>query len=207
MTDYHEPRRRARKQKSLILTIDTDSAISESYRNHPYSANALQDTSAKRRPSLAPPTPIIPSPQRQVYHPADPPPSTRAMMKRLLAKPAPVQLSVDTHEDLAQEITLLPPPPRKGSLLVPQSPNDFDKSIRALDLVGQVDISILPETDLVERSQSRAEHRSPSPTPSSGKRQRNILRRRPSGTTKNSKSTPGTLLFPLFFALHFTDVV
>ena len=206
MTDYHEPRRRARKQKSLILTIDTDSAISESYRNHPYSANALQDTSAKRRPSLAPPTPIIPSPQRQVYQSADPPPSTRGMMKRLLAKPAPVQLSVDTHEDLAQEITLLPPPPpRKDSLVVPQSPNDFDKSIRALDLVGQVDISILPETDLVERTQSRAEHRSPSPTPSSGKRQRNILRRRPSGNTKNSKSTPGT--YPSFSPFFFCPPV
>lgn len=85
--------------------------------NHPYSAAAL----AARHPSTSNP---------------------RAMMKRLLSKPAPPSSSTThrKHQETVQEI-IISPPPRTDSL-PPQSPNEFDKSIRALDLVGQIDISM-----------------------------------------------------------------
>jgi hypothetical protein len=128
--------------------------------------------------------------------------STRGMMKRLLAKPAPpsspsAPFSLpsmkpfhheDDHktqstqdQDPVQEITISSSQPN-DALVTPRSANEFDKSIRALDLVGQIDISMAPCT--TTSSDFLAE---PS---GSVKKQRNVFRRRPSGTAITTPSVP-----------------
>lgn len=183
---------------------------------HPYSAAALGN---RRLPSPSPIVPSTPIPRANLSHQApyqrrpsassipnlSDAPNTRGLMKRLLAKPAPTSSSVvtiptdrdefQTNEDPGQEITI----PRSSNSL--PSPNEFEKSIRALDLIGQVDISMAPGT-----LQDREQAQTPSP-PGSRKKQRNVLRRRPSGFTQTTASqvpispSPG---MPPFFAFPFT---
>ena len=200
------------------------------HHRHPYSAAALGQDDPHRRPSLSspsPPTPFVPStplpranPSASVanhhYQPfqqrpstatstsssnLSDTPSTRGMMKRLLAKLAPPspptapfsfpsmrpgfhfeddhekEIAFSQDQDTAQEITVSSSLPING-LSTPRSPNEFDKSIRALDLVGQTDFS-LPYF-VTKR-----------------KKQRNVFRRSPSGTaiTKPSVPTSGNFVF------------
>jgi len=210
----------------------------------------LTNHAPRRRPSLAsplPPTPIVPStplpranPSRTQSHhyqlpayqqqqrpstapstfSADPP-DTRALMKRLMAKPAPPSssaavavgsphmLSDEQHKTSSQdqgpvqeiEISVQP---TSDSLSPPQSPNEFYKSIRALDLVGQTDISMSPciisittETreslDVVQRQEPNLEPdetlNKPPRESGSAKKQRNVLRRRPSANIKNTTAS------------------
>ena len=136
------------------------------------------------------------------------PPTARGMMKRLLAKPAPpsspsapfsspsmrpglyhANSNEDDHEKQItcphdhQEITLSSSP-STDDLLTPRLTNEFDKSIRALDLVGQIDISMSPCTStyldcVIE-------------PPESAKKQRNVFYRSPSGTAVTIPSVPTT---------------
>ena len=139
--------------------------------------------------------------------------STRGMMKRLLAKPAPpsspsAPFSLpsmkpfhheDDHktrttqdQDPVQEITTS----SNDVLVTPRSTNEFDKSIRALDLVGQLDFSMVPCT--TTSSDFLAE---PS---GSVKKQRNVFRRRPGGTAVTTPSVPTSPSSgsPLFFVSY-----
>ena len=216
MSEHHEPRRRAVSTKAFT--------------NHPHSADALGENVPKRRPSLAsplPPSPIVPStplprPNPSVVNhqrllqqrpstatstsssnPSDPP-STRALMKRLLAKPAPPSspsspspsMSTGFHhpntneDDHERHIACSRDQDSPSSALpTPRSTNEFDKSIRALDLVGQIDISMTHCTtaglDFITEA------------PGFAKKQRNLFRRRPSGTVTAPVPTSGT---PLFFS-------
>lgn len=185
----------------------------------------------KRRPSLSsplPPTPIVPSTPLPRRNPSvhqrslqqrpstassgssarsnlSDPPSTRGLMKRLLAKPAPPSsppsspsapspsLSMSpgfhhpntTEDDHERHITCsqVEDPPT-DALPTPCLTNEFDKSIRALDLVGQIDISMTPCTT--------------TETPGFANKQRNVFRLRPSGS---AASTPPVLTSgnPLLF--------
>ena len=221
MSEHREPRRRAVSTKGST--------------NHPRSAAA---PGAKRRPSLAsplPPSPSVPStplprPNPSVANHQRPlqqrpstatststtstlsdPPSTRGLMKRLLAKPAPpsspsapsppLSMSPGFHhantneDDHERHITCShDQDPPADVLLTPRSTNEFDKSIRALDLVGQIDISMTPSTttgiDFITEP------------PGFANKQRNIFRRRPSGSAVTTPPVPtlGTPL-SLFFLL------
>ena len=225
MSEHREHRRRAVSNKALT--------------KHPHSAAALGEDVPKRRPSLAsplPPSPIVPStplprPNPSVANHQRPvqqrpstatstsssnlsdPPSTRGLMKRLLAKPAPpsspsapspsFSMSPGFHhantneDDYERHITCSQDQdPPTDALLTPRSTNEFDKSIRALDLVGQIDISMTPSTtaglDII------------TDPPGFANKQRNVFRQRPSGTAVTTPPVPtllsfGTLLFLFFF--------
>ena len=222
MSEHREPRRRAVSTKGST--------------NHPRSAAAL---GAKRRPSLAsplPPSPIVPStplprPNPSVANHQRPlqqrpstatststsstlsdPPSTRGLMKRLLAKPAPPSSPIasspspsmspgfhhaNTNEDdHERHITCShDQDPPTDALLTPHSTNEFDKSIRALDLVGQIDISMTPSTiaglDFIAEPSGFAN------------KQRNIFRRRPSGSAVTTPPVPTLGTPPPFFSFPF----
>jgi hypothetical protein len=178
----------------------------------------------KRRPSLAsplPPSPIVPStplPRGNHQRPRtassarSDPPSTRGLMKRLLAKPAPPSSPSapsspsmcpgfhhpNTAEDdyeLERHITCSQDHPPSDAPPTPRSTNEFDKSIRALDLVGQIDISMSPYAtaglDFITEPLGFAN------------KQRNLFRLRPSGSavTTPPALSPGTPPLFLFFFL------
>lgn len=184
----------------------------------------------KRRPSLSsplPPTPIVPSTplprpvnQRSLQQrpstntssgssarsnlSASDPPSTRALMKRLLAKPAPPTSPPSSPSAPSMSPAFHHPntteddpcsqdeDPPTDALPTPRSTNEFDKSIRALDLVGQIDISMTPiiaGLDFITE------------TPGFANKQRNVFRLRPSGsavTTPPVLTSGNHLLFFLF---------
>lgn len=224
MSEHRERRQRAVSTKAFT--------------NHPCSAAAHNP---KRRPSLAsplPPTPIVPSTrpipsvtnhQRSFQqHPStatsvsstnlSEPPSTRALMKRLLAKPAPPSSPIapflspsmrpgfhhanpntneDDHEthitcsqdqDLGRHFITISSSPPADAPMTSRSTNEFDNSMRALDLVGQIDISMAPCTtpglDFNEEP------------PGFAKKQRNVFRSSPSGTAPARVTTPPVPTLP-----------
>ena len=148
---------------------------------------------------------------------------TRGMMKRLLAKPAPPSVALvpsspsmrSNHpkynkedQDPVPEIIISALPPRIDSLPSSQSSNDFDKSIRALDLVGQIEISMTPTETYTTRESVEINPNSEPTADDSAKRHRHLLRRRPSATTKITtiylpSSSSGSFFFFFFTATPF----
>ena len=127
-------------------------------------------------------------------NPSDPP-ATRGLMKRLLAKPAPPSSPTTPSPSMSHNAKSIEDgleghissfqdqDPPIDAPLTPRSAstNEFDKSIRALDLVGQIDISMTPFTTAGTEP------------PGFANKQRNVFRRTPSGTAITKPPVP-TLL-------------